>query len=212
VSTRGQAEEGYSLRQQIEALRTWCGSEGYEVLEEVEDKGYSGASLERPGLERVRDLVQGGSVAVVVAQDADRITREPIHRGLLDDEFERYGTRLVALDDWGDDSHEGQLLKYIKSWVSKGERLKMVERSRRGKIRKVREGRLMRGPRPPYGFTYTEDGTGLVVSEPQMGVVRRIFEMLGVEGLTIGEVERRLNGEGVSSPMADDPHQENSGL
>jgi site-specific DNA recombinase len=139
VSKRSQAEDGYSLAQQVEDLRAWCERGGYEVREEVTDAGYSGASLERPGLDRVRDLVATGGVAVVVAQDADRITRDPVHRGFLDDEFERHGTRLLALDDWGDDSHEGQLLRFIKGWVSKGERLKMVERSRRGKLRKVRE-------------------------------------------------------------------------
>ncbi len=114
VSTKAQTE-GYSLRQQIEALVRWCEREGYETLEVIEEAGHSGASLERPGLDRVRDLVQHGGVAVVVAQDADRITRDPIHRGLLDEEFERSGTRLIALDDWGDDSHEGQLLRYIRA-------------------------------------------------------------------------------------------------
>src|SRR5215211_5908765 len=99
-----------------------------EVLEVVRDEGHSGAYLERPGLDRVRDLVEAGGVSLVVAQDADRITREPSHRALLDEEFERFGTRLIALDDWGDDSHEGQLLKFLKGWVSKGERLKIAER------------------------------------------------------------------------------------
>jgi hypothetical protein len=96
--------------------------------------------------------------------------------------------------------------------MSKGERLKLVERSRRGKLRKVREGKVMRGSRPPYGFAYTEDGNGLVAKEPEIGVLRRIFEMIGVEGLTMGEVERWLNGDGIPSPMASDPHRGNSGL
>jgi hypothetical protein len=71
---------------------------------------------------------------------------------------------------------------------------------------------VVRGPRPPYGFAYTEDGNGLVVSEPEMGVMRRIFQMIGVEGQTIGGVQRRLNDEGIPSPMANDPHQNNSGM
>jgi site-specific DNA recombinase len=127
---------GYSLDQQIGALREWTAREGYEVLEEIRDEGWSGAYLERPGLDRVRDFVEAGGVGVVVAQDADRITRDPAHRAFLDEEFERFGTRLVALDDWGDDSHEGELLEYLKGWVSKGERLKIAERSRRGKREK----------------------------------------------------------------------------
>jgi site-specific DNA recombinase len=130
--------ESYSLDQQIDALRAWATKEGYEVLAEIKDEGWSAAYLERPGLDKVRDLVEAGGVSVVVAQDADRITREPAHRAFLDGECERYGTRLVALDDWGDDTHEGELLRFLKGWMAKGERIKTVERSRRGRVQKAR--------------------------------------------------------------------------
>ena len=59
---------------------------GYEVLAEVRDEGWSAAYLERPGLDRVRDMVEEGGVSVVAAQDADRITREPAHRAFLEGE------------------------------------------------------------------------------------------------------------------------------
>jgi site-specific DNA recombinase len=77
VSTDEQARSGYSLAQQLEALREYAAREGYEVLEEVQDPGQSEASLERPGMDRVKDLVAAGSVSVVLAQDRDRIAREP---------------------------------------------------------------------------------------------------------------------------------------
>ena len=77
VSTEEQAKSGYSLAQQLEALRQYAHREGYEVLEEVQDPGQSGASLERPGMDRVRDLVAAGGVSVVLAQDRDRFSREP---------------------------------------------------------------------------------------------------------------------------------------
>jgi site-specific DNA recombinase len=109
VSTDEQTK-GYSLRQQLEALRSYAASEGYDVVEECEDPGYSGMFLDRPGLDRARDLVEAGGVAVVLAQDADRITRKAAHRLTLDEEAARYGARWIALDDWGDDSHEGKLL------------------------------------------------------------------------------------------------------
>lgn len=69
VSTEEQARSGYSLAQQSEALKGYAAREGYEVLEEVVDRGQSGASLARPGMDRVRDIVQGGGVSVVLAQD-----------------------------------------------------------------------------------------------------------------------------------------------
>jgi site-specific DNA recombinase len=77
VSTDEQARSGYSLAQQIEALRDYAARDGYEVLEEIEDAGQSGSSLERPGMDRVRDLVAAGGVSVVLAQHRDRFTREP---------------------------------------------------------------------------------------------------------------------------------------
>ena len=87
VSTDEQARSGYSLAQQLEALREYAAREGYEILEEVVDPGQSGASLERPGMDRVRDLVAGGAVYVVLAQDRDLFAREPAYHYLLREEF-----------------------------------------------------------------------------------------------------------------------------
>src|ERR687894_3271659 len=83
VSTEEQARSGYSLAQQLEALREYVASEGYEIIEEFLDPGQSGASLARPGMDRVRDLVAAGGVSVVLAQDRDRFAREPAYHYLL---------------------------------------------------------------------------------------------------------------------------------
>src|SRR5215212_2622910 len=87
VSTEEQARSGFSLAQQLEALREYASREGYEILEEVQDPGQSGASLERPGMEQVHDLVAAGGVSVVLAQDRDRFAREPAYHYLLKREF-----------------------------------------------------------------------------------------------------------------------------
>ena len=141
VSTEEQAKKGYSLAQQLEALREYAAREGYEVLEEVQDPGHSGAILERPGMDRVRDLVAAGGVSVVLAQDRDRFAREPAYHYLLRKEFEEHGTKIRALNDRGDESPEGQLTDGILDQLAKYERAKIAERTRRGKLRKAREGR-----------------------------------------------------------------------
>lgn len=157
VSTLEQSERGYSLRQQIEALREWCEREGYEVLEVVTDPGHSGAYLERPGLDRVRDLVTGGNVSVVVAQDRDRFSREPAYAYLLKREFEEHGTVLRSLNDRGDDSPEGQLTDGILDQLAKFERAKTSERTRRGRLKKAKEGKVVgAAPRAHYGFRFNE--------------------------------------------------------
>ena len=146
VSTDEQARSGYSLAQQIEALREYAAREGYEVLEEVKDAGQSGATLSRPGMDRVRDLVASGGVSVVFAQDRDRFAREPAYHYLLHQEFEEYGTKMCALNDRGDESPEGELTDGILGQLAKFERAKTAERTRRGKLRKAREGKVVGTP------------------------------------------------------------------
>jgi site-specific DNA recombinase len=133
VSTEEQARSGYFLAQQLEALRGYANCEGYEVLEEVTDPGQSGASLERPGMDWVRDLVAAGGVSVVLAQDRDRFAREPAYHYLLRREFEEHGTRILATNDRGDESPEGELTNGILDQLAKYERAKIAERSRRAR-------------------------------------------------------------------------------
>jgi len=182
VSTDEQARSGYSLAQQMEALREYAAREGYEVLEEVTDPGQSGASLERPGMDRVRDLVAAGGVSVVLAQDRDRLAREPAYHYLLRREFEEHGCFLRALNDHGDDSPEGELTDGILDQLAKFERAKTAERSRRGKLRKAREGKIVAGHTPNYGFRFNSARDGYEVDEDTMPVVRRIFHMVGGDG------------------------------
>src|ERR671917_1606278 len=175
VSTDEQARSGYSLAQQLEALREHAAHEGYDVLEEVADPGQSGASLERPGMDRVRDLVAAGGVSVVLAQDRDRYAREPAYHHLLRREFEEHGCKIRALNDRGDDSPEGELTDGILDQLAKFERAKTVERTRRGKLKKVRDGKILANNCADYGFRYNAAREGYVVDEGTMPVVRRIF-------------------------------------
>ncbi len=197
VSTDEQARSGYSLAQQLEALRDYCEREGYEVLEEVSDPGQSGASLERSGMDRIRDLVAAGSVSVVLAQDRDRLVREPAYLYLLREEFSEYGTKLRALNDRGDESPEGQLTDGILDQLARYERAKTTERTRRGKQCRAREGKLVLTVTPHYGFSYNHDRTNYVVNLEQMETVKRIFYLVGIEGRAQREVKRVLENEGI---------------
>jgi site-specific DNA recombinase len=198
VSTDEQARSGYSLAQQIEALRDYAAREGYEVLEEVVDPGQSGASLERPGMDRVRDLVSAGGVYVVLAQDRDRFSREPAYTYLLRREFEEHGCELRSLNDRGDGSPEGDLTDGILDQLAKYERAKIAERSRRGKLRKAREGRAV-APIAKYGYRFNGARDALLVHEPNMEVVERIFRM-AAEGSGVCKIQTALYHEGIPSP------------
>jgi site-specific DNA recombinase len=200
VSTDEQARSGYSIAQQLERGRQWAAERGYEVLAEIVDAGQSRTSLERPGMDEVRDLVVQGGVVCVWAQDRDRFAREPAYLYLLRREFEEYGTKLTADNDRGDESPEGELTDSILDQLAKYERAKIAERTRRGKLRKAREGKVIAAQRPNYGFKYNATRDGYEVHEEAMSVVRRIYFIVGVEGRTIHTVKRTLENEGVPAP------------
>ena len=199
VSTDEQARSGYSLAQQLEALREYATREGYEILEEVTDPGQSGASLERPGMDRVRDLVAAGGACVVLAQDRDRFAHEPAYHYLLRREFEEHGTKMRALNDRGDESPEGELTDGILDQLAKYERAKTAERTRRGKLRRAREGKIVAVRRVRYGFKLNATRDGYLVDETTMPNIRRIFYMVA-EGATLHGVAQTLNCEGLEPP------------
>ena len=199
VSTDEQARSGYSLAQQIEALRAHAAAEGCEVLEEVADPGQSGASLERPGMDRVRDLVSAGGVSLVLAQDRDRFAREPAYHYLLRREFAEHGTKIRALNDRGDESPEGELTDGILDQLAKYERAKIAERTRRGKLQKAREGKVIATMKPPYVFRYNGARDALVVHGPEAAVVEQVFH-LAAEGLGTKAIQTRLYRQGIPSP------------
>ena len=200
VSTDEQARSGYSLAQQLEALREYAAREGYEVLEEVSDPGQSGASLERPGMDRVRDLVAAGGISVVLAQDRDRFSREPAYTYILRRELKEHGCVLRALNDRGDGSPEGQLTDDILDTLAKYERAKTAERSRRGKLQKARSGKVVGGHSINFGFQMNAASDGYEVDEEKMPLVRRVFRMVGEEGLALTAIARILNAEGIAGP------------
>ena len=156
VSTDEQARSGFSLAQQLEALREYAANEDYAVIGEFKDEGWSGMSLERPGLDELRDLVAAGGVSVVLAQDRDRFARDPVLTGWLRREFEEHGTKLRALNDQGDDSPEGEFMDGVLDQLAKLERAKITERSRRGRMRKAREGKVLAAHTARYGFNFNK--------------------------------------------------------
>ncbi|MBV9454144.1 MAG: recombinase family protein [Rubrobacter sp.] len=199
VSGEEQRKKGYSLADQRDTLRGWCAENGYEIIEEVEDGGYSGAYLERPGLDRVREMVTAGEVDAVVVLFRDRIARG-VYAQLLAEEFREHGARLIALNSRGDDSPDGELGDNILDVIAAWERKKIAERMNRGKRRKAREGKVVAGPRPNYGFRFNENRDGYLVDEATMSVIKRIFCMVGAEGMTLNAARCALEREGILSP------------
>ena len=207
VSSEQQREEN-TIASQTASLIEFAKSHDLEVPKEwvFEDEGYSGATLERPGLERVRDLAAEGQIQVLLAYSPDRLSRKYAYQILLIEEFAHHGVETVFVKSPQGDSAEDQLLVQFQGMIAEYERAQILERSRRGKRHRAQAGEVSVLSGAPYGYRYIrktdEVPAAYVVDEAEARVVRRVYEMYTVEGLSIGEITRRLNSEGVPARRA----------
>ena len=94
----------------------------------------------------------------------------------------------------------GEFVSYIRRGVAKLERAEITKRSRRGLLKKAREGKVVATHRSHFGFRLDESRDGHEVDEEQMAIVRHVFRMVGTEGATLYAVRKALEAAGVSSP------------
>src|SRR6202048_3917627 len=202
VSSDQQREE-HTIASQTAALIEFAKNHELEVPKEwiFEDEGYSGATLERPGLERVRDLAAEGQVQVVLAYAPDRLSRKYAYQILLIEELARHGveTRFVKAPQSA--TAEDQLLVQFQGMIAEYERAQILERSRRGKRYRARSGEVSVLSGAPYGYRYIRKTDETLASyrviDAEARVVQRVYEMYTVDGLSMGEIMRRLNAEGI---------------
>jgi predicted site-specific integrase-resolvase len=130
VSTEDQAEK-YGLASQIRALQSYAEQRGYSVVDICSDDGYSGGTLDRPALSKVRELVRQKLVHVMVAYEPDRLARSLVHQLILHEELEKAGVRHEYVTFTVSDDHEGKLLLNIKGVIAEYEKEKIKERTMR---------------------------------------------------------------------------------
>jgi len=141
VSSEQQAE-AQTIASQGAALRERVASEGLTVLSAMPflDEGYSGATLVRPALERLRDVVAARAVDRLYVHSPDRLARKYAYQVLLVDEFRRAGVEVIFLNRALGQSPEDDLLLQVQGMIAEYERAKIIERHRRGKRHAARAG------------------------------------------------------------------------
>src|ERR671916_806788 len=146
VSTERQ-ERQQTIDSQLAALRAWAAGGGHDLDEAhvFRDEGYSGARLDRPGLDALRDAVRDGAVAHVAVLSPDRLARRYAYQVLLLEEFRKAGCQVTFLQHPISDDPNDQLLLQIQGAIAEYERAVMGERFRRGELQKAREGHYQCG-------------------------------------------------------------------
>jgi site-specific DNA recombinase len=205
VSTSRQAQ-AQTIEQQLERLRAAVCERGWVLDAEhvYRDDGYSGATLSRPGLDRLRDHAALADLDVVVVTAPDRLARNYVHQVLLVDELAGHGCRVEFLDrPMSQDPHD-QLLLQIRGAVAEYERTLIAERMRRGRQARLRAGTLLPWTRAPFGYRVDPQHPGGVAGvrvEPDEAVlVARLFDWYLEPGATVYRLAKRLTDLGVATP------------
>ena len=206
VSSEQQVQSG-TIDSQLAALRDKLSHDGLSVEPEMRfvDDGFSGATLVRPALERLRDLAAAGGIDRLYVLCPDRLARSYAYQMLLVDELHSCGVELVFVNHDLGKTPEDHLLLQVQGMVSEYERAKIMERSRRGKMHAARQGSVSVLSTAPYGYRYLSRWAGggaacINIHLQEAAVVRQIFQWVGLDRLSLGEVCRRLKTQAIPSP------------
>src|SRR4051812_35532443 len=199
-----QQEKEDTIASQLEAVTQRIATDGLDCEPELHfvDDGVSGYILARPALERLRDQAAAGAIDRLYMLDPDRLSRKYAYQVLILEELTRCGVEVVFLRNPVGRSPEADLLLRVQGMIAEYERAKIMERCRRGKQHAARRGSVNVLSGAPYGYHYVDKHEGggearyQVVAE-EARVVRKVFEWVGQQRCSIGEVCRRLKGEGV---------------
>jgi DNA invertase Pin-like site-specific DNA recombinase len=203
VSSESQEARG-TIGSQLEALRRKMTELGHNIVQEYTDDGYSGARLDRPGLDALRDAAEAGVFEQAWCLTPDRLARSYAYQIVVTDELTRHGVQVCYLDapPLADDP-AATLLVQVQGVIAEYERAKIAERNRRGRLFRARAGEIVyrlvpygyrRLPRGPAGPSHLE------VYEAEAIVVRRIFDDFVAGGCSMRRICRGLYEDGILSP------------
>ena len=178
VSTDKQADEGYSLDVQYEKLHAYAAA--FSQVKEVRDytdDGYSGSSLDRPGMKQLIEDIEAGEITHVIVVKLDRLSRsqkDTLH--LIEDVMIPANVAFISiLESFNTDTAFGRAMVGILSVFAQLERENIFERTRGGMQKRVEKGYWPGGGRTPYGYDY-DPARGILVPNQEADMVRHIYD------------------------------------
>jgi site-specific DNA recombinase len=202
VSTSKQEDEG-TIETQLADARHFAKEKGYTIVQQYIDDGWPGDNLERPGLDQLRMDAGKKSWEAVLAYDPDRLGRSYTHQEVVMDELKERGIETLFVTVGPIANDDDQLMYEIRGAFAKYERVKIRERFRIGKKRKVEEGHVLT-TEAPYGYEYIRNDKEkkkhgyYEINEAEARVVRMMFSWVADDGLTLRKVVTKLHQLGIA--------------
>lgn len=195
VSTTDQAEEGYSIDEQIDKLKKYCDVKDWSVPTSYVDAGLSGSNLKRPGITKLIRDVKNHKIDTVLVYKLDRLSRSQKDTlYLIEDVFNKYGVSFISLQENFDTSTAfGKAMIGILSVFAQLEREQIKERMMMGKLGRIKSGKPSAWSVIPFGYKY-EDGK-LIIDPLTAPIVKRIYNDY-MSGISITKLKDYLNEEG----------------
>lgn len=209
VSTQEQAKEGYSIEGQREKLISYCKARGWTIVEVIVDPGFSGANLDRPGIQRLIEHITDYDMVLVYR--LDRLSRSQFDTlYLIESVFLPNGVDFVSLSESFDTSTPfGRAMIGILSVFAQLERETIKERMTMGHIERVKDGKF-HGGTPPFGYDYNPETGKLVINEYEAMQVRMIYQMyIGTDetpGIGFWKIANYLQSHGYTTRFGDWKH------
>lgn len=203
VSTEDQGK-GFSIPTQVDACQALAQREGYVVPDShiFVDEGISGTTLDRPAMRRLRDVSRAGGLAAVIVLDPDRLARKTGKPLALKDEMDEAGVRLLCVSHAIEEGAEGSLFFQMRGVLAEYEREKLLERTRRGLLGRIRTG-YPHGGGVPLGYRYiSEPHKGrFEIDDEEAALVRRIFDLY-LQGMNLRAIATQFICEGIPTHSA----------
>lgn len=198
VSSRQQAEEGYSLEAQERKLRAFCEMQGYMIHDVYRDEGVSGKKIDRPELQRMLSDVKAGKIQKVIVVKLDRISRNTRDMLNLVEELNQTNTAFICVNDNIDTSTAtGKMFLTILSAVAQFESDIGKERTLSAKEELSRQGKFA-GGNIPFGYAYDKENKAFIINEAEEPVVTRIFTDYAT-GKPANRIATELNSEDIKT-------------
>lgn len=198
VSTTMQAEEGYSIDEQIDKLTSYCKIKDWTVYDIYKDGGFSGGNIERPAMERLISDAERKKFDTVLVYKLDRLSRSQKDTlFLIEEVFGKNDISFLSLNESFDTSTAfGKAMIGILSVFAQLEREQIKERMLLGKIGRAKTGKAMMFSKVSFGYTYDKLKDELVVNQAESIIVRKIFEAY-LGGLSLNKLRDYLNSNGI---------------
>lgn len=198
-------QESNSIQSQRLMLTDFANRQGFHIVDEYIDDGYTGTNFDRPDFQRMMEDAEKGKFSIIITKDLSRLGREYLTTGeYMERIFPRLNIRYIAMNDGYDSmaASDGSadfapIRNYFNEWYAKD-----CSRKTKASFKAMAQAGKFIGSKAPFGYVKDpENKHHLLVDEEAARVVRIIFDY-AVTGLGYKAIAKRLRDENILNPNA----------